>query len=327
MEGWTARLPLYLRPQIWAACTCEDGQGVFPLLESVPDACVRANMVGMSILVAVITKRAKLLRQLLLKSATREILGMISPLLLRLAIRDKFLPIMLLLFSDQRMDPNDFMTMSDHQHGSVYAGEVACAEFFTAAYILRPEFLPPDVVAQILNFNTTCGCGTCQPQMRRSEIFPGLRKWSRSPLTESSRIIREFLLPPGSTSDPSVAPDTSYASDTSDAQIIPDLTDLESADSDDSRSPCTSVDDTRRLVAVILSGRLFALIVLHCDGFLRIAPSSAASGGARGRFFMMGSRLPLELQMMICKRALGLTSDVILSHDTENGIMSALRCV
>jgi len=57
---------------------------------------------------------------------------------------------------------------------------------------------------------------------------------------------------------------------------------------------------------------LFALVVFYTDGFLTLNGT-----GNTQRFFEIASRLPLELQMVLCSRALGSAKNVITSAMSE----------
>ena len=59
---------------------------------------------------------------------------------------------------------------------------------------------------------------------------------------------------------------------------------------------------------------LFAIIIYLCDGFLRLPPEARSK---TGRFLSIASRLPLELQMMLCNRAYGLAKSSIVHQDSE----------
>jgi hypothetical protein len=80
-------------------------------------------------------------------------------------------------------------------------------------------------------------------------------------------------------------------------------------------------------------GWMFALVVFFSDGFLHFPeqrdpkadhsdfkqlPNTLSPSEAR-RFFLICSKLPLDLQMVICNRMFGSAKDVILSRDSEAG--------
>ena len=59
---------------------------------------------------------------------------------------------------------------------------------------------------------------------------------------------------------------------------------------------------------------LFGLVIFLCDGLLAIR----RRGTLEGRFFQMASRLPMELQMILCYRAYGDMRQYVFSHDSES---------
>jgi len=62
-------------------------------------------------------------------------------------------------------------------------------------------------------------------------------------------------------------------------------------------------------------GHLYALVVFHSDSFVIINDKLAHSDTRR--FFRICTRLPLEVQMIICNRAFDSPKDIILSRDSE----------
>ena len=66
--------------------------------------------------------------------------------------------------------------------------------------------------------------------------------------------------------------------------------------------------DTRHVVRIELgfyddvAAEMFALVVFVSDGLLRVGESSDPTPPATSRFFSIASRLPLELQMVLCYR-------------------------
>jgi len=70
-------------------------------------------------------------------------------------------------------------------------------------------------------------------------------------------------------------------------------------------------------------GHLFALVVFHSDSFAIINERTAHSDTKR--FFGITSRLPLELQMVLCDRIVGSPGDIILSRDSEPGFKCLAR--
>lgn len=66
---------------------------------------------------------------------------------------------------------------------------------------------------------------------------------------------------------------------------------------------------------------LFSLIMFLMEGYLRVcAVSGRQRHGKPERFFLIASRLPLELQMMLCRRAYGKGGHVIRARDTDAGV-------
>ena len=66
-----------------------------------------------------------------------------------------------------------------------------------------------------------------------------------------------------------------------------------------------------------LAAELFALIVFLCDNHLRLKPVVISSNQAVVRFFVMVQRMPMELQMVLCHRAVGSMKENILHRDSE----------
>jgi len=54
-----------------------------------------------------------------------------------------------------------------------------------------------------------------------------------------------------------------------------------------------------------LAAEVFAVIVFLCDGLLQIKTSTNPPAGGATRFFVIATRLPLEVQMILCRRAVG----------------------
>ena len=55
-----------------------------------------------------------------------------------------------------------------------------------------------------------------------------------------------------------------------------------------------------------LAAGVYALIFFLCDGLLQLKPPAGAGAGATAtRFFGIASKLPMELQMVLCLRAVG----------------------
>jgi hypothetical protein len=62
---------------------------------------------------------------------------------------------------------------------------------------------------------------------------------------------------------------------------------------------------------------LFALVILECDGFLKIKKEKESD---LQRFFSMAGRLPIEIQMILCNMAYGSTGEIIKSKDLDMGL-------
>ena len=65
-----------------------------------------------------------------------------------------------------------------------------------------------------------------------------------------------------------------------------------------------------------LAAEVFALTVFLCDDLLQLKPAATSLPAAR--FFTIATKLPIELQMILCHRAVGSAKDdSILSIDSE----------
>ena len=77
-----------------------------------------------------------------------------------------------------------------------------------------------------------------------------------------------------------------------------------------------------------LTAEVFALTVFLCDNLLQFKPAShpaAAATAAAIRFFAIASKLPMELQMLLCHRAVGSMKQNILRQDSEAAFKSLAR--
>ena len=80
-----------------------------------------------------------------------------------------------------------------------------------------------------------------------------------------------------------------------------------------------------------LAAEIFALTVFLCDDLLQLKPASHSAATpdhaatAATRFFALASKLPLELQMILCHRAVGSTKQNILHQDSEAAFKSLAR--
>jgi len=80
-----------------------------------------------------------------------------------------------------------------------------------------------------------------------------------------------------------------------------------------------------------LAAGIFALIVFLCDDLLQLKPAlattttTASSNPTAVRFFTMVSKLPMELQMLLCHRAVGSKKQNILRKDSEAAFQALAR--
>jgi len=83
------------------------------------------------------------------------------------------------------------------------------------------------------------------------------------------------------------------------------------------RDPVAAGNRLRRLPGVRehFVGHLFALVIFHSDSFTVINERTASSDTRR--FLKIASRLPLEIQMVLCNRIFGSSKDIILSKYSE----------
>ena len=80
-----------------------------------------------------------------------------------------------------------------------------------------------------------------------------------------------------------------------------------------------------------LAAEVFALTVFLCDELLRFKPASHLAATpdhattAATRFFAIAAKLPMELQMVLCHRAVGSMKQNILLKDSEIAFKSLAR--
>jgi len=82
-------------------------------------------------------------------------------------------------------------------------------------------------------------------------------------------------------------------------------------------------------VLVALAAEVFALTVFLCDDLLQFKPALVTTTPAATtpalRFFAIAKRLPMELQMILCHRAMGSTKESILRKDSETAFKALAR--
>jgi len=82
-----------------------------------------------------------------------------------------------------------------------------------------------------------------------------------------------------------------------------------------------------------LAADVFTLTVFLSDGFLQLKPapsssnqtSATAAAAAAFHFFTVASKLPMELQMILCRRAVGSMKQNILRNDSNVAFQSLAR--
>jgi len=74
-----------------------------------------------------------------------------------------------------------------------------------------------------------------------------------------------------------------------------------------------------------LAAERYALIVFLCDGLLKLKPAPSSNPAAAVRFFTVAKRLPMELQMILCHRAVGSMKQSILRKDSDPAFKSLAR--
>ena len=68
---------------------------------------------------------------------------------------------------------------------------------------------------------------------------------------------------------------------------------------------------------IVTAAEMFALVVFVSDGLLRCQANDVKPSGKGTRFFNIASKLPLELQMLLCNRTMGSAKQSILSKSSE----------
>jgi len=74
---------------------------------------------------------------------------------------------------------------------------------------------------------------------------------------------------------------------------------------------------TRKVVRGELAAPLFALVVFLSDGLLEIRETLEHGDNDAVRFLLIARHLPMELQMVLCYRAIGLASNIIPGDQRE----------
>ena len=88
-------------------------------------------------------------------------------------------------------------------------------------------------------------------------------------------------------------------------------------------------EETRHQVRVDLgwyddaAAEMFALVVFVSDGLLQIKDTTTPSPAAR--FFSIAAQLPLELQMVLCRRVVGSSKEIIPGKDSEVAFKSLAK--
>lgn len=70
-----------------------------------------------------------------------------------------------------------------------------------------------------------------------------------------------------------------------------------------------------------MAGSLFALAVYLSDGYLRIPEGFKPEKEKEVKFFVLISRLPLDLQMVLCNRVFDLGHSIIKRNHSEKGFI------
>jgi len=74
-----------------------------------------------------------------------------------------------------------------------------------------------------------------------------------------------------------------------------------------------------------LSAEVFALTVFLCDDLLQLKPITTTTSLPAALFFAIATKLPEELQMILCHRAVGSMRESILLKDSEAAFKSLAR--
>ena len=72
-----------------------------------------------------------------------------------------------------------------------------------------------------------------------------------------------------------------------------------------------------------MASEVFALVVFLCDDLFQLKPAATSNPAtAAARFFITATKLPMELQMVLCYRAVGSMKQNILRKDSEAAFKS-----
>ena len=75
----------------------------------------------------------------------------------------------------------------------------------------------------------------------------------------------------------------------------------------------------------LLAAEAFALTVFLCDDLFHLNPIASNQAAAAFRFFTIVKRMPMELQMVLCRRVVGSAKNSILRKDSEAAFKSLAR--
>ena len=96
-------------------------------------------------------------------------------------------------------------------------------------------------------------------------------------------------------------------------------------------NPAQTRHEVRGKLGVLdaLAAELFAVVVFLSDDLLQPRPALATiiAASAATRFFAITSKLPMELQMILCHRVVGSMKQNILYKDSEVAFKSLAKCL
>jgi len=94
-------------------------------------------------------------------------------------------------------------------------------------------------------------------------------------------------------------------------------------------NPTQTRHEVRMKLGVLgeLAAEVFALTVFLCDGLLQLNPAfgSLPSNDGAVHFFAIASKMPMELQMVLCHRAVGSMKQNILLKDSETAFKALAK--